>query len=298
VLFFLFKSANMLHLNMQRHTTTQLHREKINDALYKIHLDIANPLHVKDVAAFVSTSMYHFNRLFYAHMGEHVHGYIKRVRLENAANALLFNPQMSVLEIAHASGFGSGASFTHAFKDYFGATPTKWREVDKESEGCSRPITPLLNAPKIVRLPSRKVAYVRHRGYDRSIQNPWLKLLEWAKEEGISPDAPMLGLHHSNPRFVPLAKCHYVACLEIKKTHFAKGEVGIMRMPSVLCAMFSFKGRYGEFLSQMDSVYYEWLPTSGFEKLPLPSFAIYHKNHFTSPDETYVLDFCIPVKHA
>ena len=288
----------MLQSSMQRHTTTQLHREKINDALYKIHLDIAQPLHVKDIAAYVSTSMYHFNRLFYAHMGEHVHGYIKRVRLENAANALLFNPQMAVLEIAHASGFGSSASFTHAFKGHFGTTPSRWREVDQDKDAHLRPILPLLTPPKIVRFPSRKVAYVRHLGYDRSIQRPWLKLFEWAQKEGVSPHAPMLALHHSNPRFVPLEKCHYVACLEIEKTHFAKGEVGIMRIPGMLCAVFPFEGVFGDFLKQMDSVYYEWLPQSGFEKLPLPAFTRYYKNHFMASDETYVLDFCVPVKYT
>lgn len=283
---------------MQRHTTTQLHREKINDALYKIHLDIAQPLHVKEVAAYVSTSVFHFNRLFYDHMGEHVHGYIKRVRLESAANALLFNPQMAVLEIAHASGFGSSASFTHAFKGHFGCTPTKWREVDKDTNPGSRPIVSLLKAPRIVRFKPRKVAYIRHKGYNGTLQKPWLKLKEWARREGVDPGAVMLGLHHSNPRFVPLEQCHYVACLEIEKTHFAKGEVGIMRMPSMLCAVFSFEGQRGNFLAQMDSVYYEWLPKSGFEKLHLPAFAIYHKNHFIEPSQTYALDFCVPVKHS
>ena len=134
-------------------------------------------------------------------------------------------------------------------------------------------------------------------GYDRSIKTPWLKLLEWARFAGVSKDAAMIGIHHSNPRFIPREQCHYVACLEVESSHFPKGEVGITRLPRLLCAVFSFQGNYGELLGQMDSVYKQWLPYSEFETLPLSSFVIHYQNHFIDPSETYKLDFCIPVRY-
>lgn len=280
---------------MQRQSTKEAHQEKINDALYKIHRDFGHPLHVKEIAAHVSTSVYHFNRLFYMYMGEHVHAYLRRIRLEHAANLLLFNPHRSVLNIAQEVGFASAASFTHAFKQHFMVAPTKWREVDQDNAPQSTQILPLEQSPHIVRTPARTLAYVRHKGYNKSIQMPWQKLLEWARQEGVPVTATMLGLHHSNPRFVAREACHYVACLEVSAPCFPKGEIGIMRMPSLLCAVFSFEGKYGDFLKQMESVYYDWLPNSTFERLHLPAFAIYHKNHFIAPDERYVLDFYIPV---
>jgi AraC family transcriptional regulator len=281
---------------MKRKSTIDSHQEKLNDALNLIYSNLGEPLHVKDIAAHVSTSPYHFNRMFHSMMGEYLHTYVKRVRLEFAANSLLFNPHSTVRDIAMQVGFESLSSFTHAFKKHFNATPGKWREVDKKQRDDFDSVA--LNVkPSLVRFAPRNLAYVRHVGYDKSIKTPWLKLLEWARYSELGEGATMIGIHHSNPRFVPRDRCHYVACLELDKPYFPKGEVGITRLPRLLCAVFSFEGQYGDLLGQMDSVYKEWLPYSGFESVPLPSFVIYHQNHFIDPSETYKLDFCVPVKY-
>jgi AraC family transcriptional regulator len=281
---------------MKRKSTRDSHQEKLNDALNLIHSNLGGPLHVKDIAAHVSTSTFHFNRLFHSMMGEYLHAYVRRVRLEFAANALLFNPHTPVRDIALQAGFESLSSFTRTFKEHFRSTPGKWREIDKKQRDI-HPSSSLLSKPTLVQFPPKNLAYVRHVGYDKSIKTPWLKLLDWARYAGVSKDAAMIGIHHSNPRFVPREQCHYVACLELKSSHYPKGEVGITRLPRLFCAVFAFEGKYGELLGQMDSVYKEWLPDSGFETLPLPSFVIYHRNHFIDPSETYKLDFCVPVRY-
>lgn len=281
---------------MQQKSTQALHQEKINDALNFIHSNLGEPLHVKDIAAYVSTSPYHFNRLFCSTMGETLHAYVRRARLELAANALLFNPQTPVRDIAMQAGFESLSSFTRAFKIHFKVTPGKWRMVDKNQKDFSH-TTPLHVKPRLVRFAPKTLVYVRHVGYDKSIKTPWLKLLDWASYMGVDRSAPMIGIHHSNPRFVPRKQCHYVACLEVDKKYFPKGEIGITKMPRVLCAVFYFEGKHGDLLGQMDSVYTQWLPYSGFEALPMPSFAIYYQNHFIHPSQRYKLDFCVPVKY-
>lgn len=273
------------------------YQEKVNDVLHLIHSDIAAPLHVKELAEHVSTSAFHFNRIFKHVMDEHLHGYIRRVRLESAANLLLFNPSSSITEIAQSCGFASPATFTHAFKERFLVTPTQWREVDVDNEAHLRDIAPFYGEPKLIQVPPRRVAYVRHQGYDRSIKRPWLKLLHWAQGQGLKEDLCMVGLHHSNPRFVAKDKCHYVACVEVGEGYFRSGDIGVMMIPSMFCAMFHFEGKYGDLLKYMDSVYYRWLPYSDFEKINLPSFAHYHKNHFIDADERFVLDFYIPVRY-
>jgi AraC family transcriptional regulator len=152
---------------------------------------------------------------------------------------------------------------------------------------------------KICSMPSFDVAYVRHKGYDRSIKMAWLKLQEWALSQGIYFSSQcMIGLHHSNPRFVESSLCHYVACLElpIGKKFYRKGEVGVMRIPQTFCAVFSLQGVYGDLKKYMDVIYHDWLPKSDYEKASLPSFALYRKNHFINADETFDLDFCVPVR--
>ncbi len=87
--------------------------------LYFIHQDISNELLAKELAAIAAYSEQHFHRLFKGIVGEPVHHYIRRTRMEFAANQLMFDAKSSVLNIATKSGFSSVSSFSRAFKSTF-----------------------------------------------------------------------------------------------------------------------------------------------------------------------------------
>ncbi|MDD3342251.1 MAG: AraC family transcriptional regulator [Sulfurospirillaceae bacterium] len=275
------------------------HQERVNDVLFLIHADMQQNYSVDTLASHVAMSPFHFNRIFKEIVGESVHGYIKRVKLEHAANALIFNPHATITHVLQEVGFSSNASFTQAFKEAFGVTPTKWREVDQanDREDFSFSQKPL-DVTMMVQ-PSYHVAYVRHTGYDRSIKKAWQKLYVWAMANQIDfKQQRMIGLHHSNPRFVESSNCHYVACLELPKNKkfYRSGEIGIMKIPEMFCAVFNLKGVYGDLKKYMDVIYHEWLPQSDYEKVSLPSYALYYENHFINTSEAFNLDFCVPVK--
>lgn len=283
----------------QKSTTKNDHIERVNEVLFLIHGNIQRNFSVEELSLHVAMSPFHFNRIFKEITGESLHAYIKRVKLEHAANLLLFNPDATITHILQEVGFSSNASFCQAFKERFLVTPTKWKEVDQLNE--KRDYT-YVNEPlhvKIAVVPSHEVAYVRHKGYDRSIKQAWLKLQAWAMSAGVVFEhQKMIGLHHSNPRFVEASQCHYVACLELPKDRkfYRNGEIGMMKIPESFCAIFSLQGVYGDLKKYMDVIYHEWLPKSEYEKVSLPSFAIYRQNHFVNADEKFDLDFCVPVR--
>ena len=64
-----------------------------------------------------------FKQLF----GSSVFNYLKKVRMEYAAN-LLRNPSMSVDEVADALGYEHAQHFSTAFKNFMGASPSTYRE--------------------------------------------------------------------------------------------------------------------------------------------------------------------------
>lgn len=273
--------------------------ERINEILFNIHGDLQKNFLVEELASLVAMSPFHFNRIFKELVGESVHAYSKRVKLEHAANLLLFNPQATITHIMREVGFSSNASFSQAFKENFGVTPTKWREVDKANEKRDFTFSQKSLHVKIQTMPSFDVAYVRHKGYDRSIQKAWLKLQDWALRHGVAfSKQRMIALHHSNPRFVESSQCHYVACLELPshQTFYRSAEIGVMKIPQTFCAVFSLQGVYGDLKKYMDVIYHEWFPKSEYEKISLPSFAIYRENHFINADERFDLDFCVPVR--
>lgn len=283
-----------------RKNTKNDHNQRINEVLSYIHLDISLEHSVESLSKRASMSPFYFNRVFKKTTGESVHAYVRRVRLEHAANSLIFNPDSTISQILSESGFVSNSSFTHAFKECFGVTPSKWREIDiplHVSDNISE-ISPL--HVEVGNMPKKRVAYVRHKGYDKSIKEAWQRLEEWCYETNLEFSSfPMIGLHHSNPNIVKKEDCHYVACLELDKdfAYFRSGEVGVMYIPRMFCAKFSLRGVYGDLMKYMDYIYYQWLPNSKYEKVHLPSLALYHKNHFISKDEKFELDFYIPIRY-
>ena len=158
---------------------------RINDVLYVIHRNISAKLVASELAKVAAYSEQHFHRVFKRVVGETVNVYIRRTRLEHAANQLMFDQQTRVIDIAQKCGFGSLSSFTHAFRNTFNTTPAKWRAVnrpyssppyltDKEvAAGYQRVAHSKISEPKLVKLNQISVAYVRHKGYGRGIAKAW-----------------------------------------------------------------------------------------------------------------------------
>ena len=71
------------------------HVFRINEVLSFIHRDITADLQAKKLAEIAAYSEQHFHRLFKQVVGEPVHQYVRRTRLETAANQLIFSPQLN-----------------------------------------------------------------------------------------------------------------------------------------------------------------------------------------------------------
>lgn len=281
-------------------------QNRINEVLFHIHQDISQPLSAKALADVAAYSEQHFHRLFKHMVGESVHQYIRRVRMEYAANQLMFDSHSSILDIASRCGFSSASSFNKAFKSTFHCTPSHWRQQEQPSRkkpylkdpdiarGYRSIMGQILPSPRIVETPARLVAYKRHQGYNRSIQETWMTLIAWAKSEQRDTSR-QYGLHHSNPAWVELEQCRYVACLEIDTPISRHSIVSQLVIPEGLHAVFHLTGKYGELLPQISQVLETWLPTSNVKLRSTPGYVRYHKNQFLSDDETFDLAFHLPI---
>ena len=173
------------------------------------------------------------------------------------------------------------------------ATPSYLADADIAA-GHQRIQHIALPTPELVTLPSQTVAYVRHLGYGRSIRLAWQTLQAWAVAEH-RPFDKQLGLHHSNPAWVPLPQCRYVACLEIDRPILRRGIVNSLTIPGGLHAAFELQGQYGDLLPFLSKILQQWLPGSGFKMQTIPAFVHYKKNHFLAVDERFDLIFYLPV---
>ncbi len=283
---------------------------RINDVLYHIHRDIASPLTAKKLAQIAAYSEQHFHRVFKQSVGESVNRYIRRTRLEHAANQLMFDTENSILTIAEKCGFVSLSSFNHVFKAQFGMTPGQWRRKEVQPEhspyltepeiirGAEQVKRACLPTPTVVELPNQYTVYIRHQGYGRSITKTWSLLKAWAIQQGIYDDALQIGLHHSNPAWVNLEQCRYVACFAIDKPMPKQSKVDQMIIPGGLHVAFRLQGQYGELVPWLTRILEGWLPKSGYKLQTTPIIAQYVKNHFLSEDEQFDVNLYLPVSLA
>ncbi|RTE65794.1 AraC family transcriptional regulator [Amphritea opalescens] len=280
-------------------------RARINDVLHQIHRDLSAPLTGAGLARIAAYSEQHFHRLFKAVTGESLHRYVRRVRLEHAANLLMFEPSTTVRDIAFKCGYSSLASFTRVFREQFDVTPGRWRQQEQFrrepylsdpeiAAGAQRIATLALPQPDLIELPDQPVAYVRHLGYNRSIRSAWQVLQAWALAEQRS-FVHQIGLHHSNPAWTPLDRCRYVACLRIDSPVSRRGMVNSMLIPGGLHARFKFSGQYGELLPWINRLQDEWLASSGLKTGGSPAFTEYQRNQFIDPLERFELYYYQPV---
>ena len=91
------------------------------------HID--EPLNREVLAAVAGFSVPHFHRVFTAHVGENIAGYVRRVRMERAGRKLRMGA-VDITEVALAAGYDTHAAFSKAFKQQFGLSPSEFRQLD------------------------------------------------------------------------------------------------------------------------------------------------------------------------
>jgi AraC family transcriptional regulator len=103
-----------------------LEHVRLRRVLDYIAANIEDDLTLLDLAGVAGYSPFHFARKFALAMGVPPHGYIGRLRLENAMAALAAG-KLPLVDIALNAHFSSQASFTRAFRRATGMTPKEYR---------------------------------------------------------------------------------------------------------------------------------------------------------------------------
>src|SRR5579859_7821378 len=109
-------------------STRREYAARLNRVVDHIQSHLADSLDLQQLAAVACFSPFHFHRLFRAWMGETLQAFVHRLRLERAAQLLVFNPVRSISDIALECGFSSSSAFARAFKNGFGVSAGEWRK--------------------------------------------------------------------------------------------------------------------------------------------------------------------------
>jgi AraC-like DNA-binding protein len=93
-----------------------------------IHAKMEDDLSLNEMAQSVGLSTAHFARMFRKSTGETPHQFVLRQRLERA-KAMLRAPDARVLDVAVVCGFKTQQHFAQVFRDFWGVSPTEYRQV-------------------------------------------------------------------------------------------------------------------------------------------------------------------------
>lgn len=81
---------------------------------------------LNDLSALVHISPFHLARIFRKQVGIPPHKYLENVRIRHAEH--LLNSDMTIADVAYATGFSSQSHLTRTFKRFIGTTPGDYRQ--------------------------------------------------------------------------------------------------------------------------------------------------------------------------
>ncbi|HEY8206087.1 MAG TPA: AraC family transcriptional regulator [Myxococcaceae bacterium] len=286
--------------------------DRVNRAIDHVTRNLAEPLKLEDVAKVACFSPYHFHRVFRSVMGETLHDFIQRVRLERALHLLSHGGEPTLTDVALACGFGSSSNFSRSFKAHFGVAPRDF-DLDalrQQRRGALMGTLPdghrLARLPeganpdgfavRLRDLPARRVAYQRvFRPYEgERVLEATTRLLEWARARGLE-GGQWLGYQWDDPEIVPLEQCRYDMGLEIPESAAVDDSVSETRFPPMKVAEVEIAGTVELELRAIDWLYTTWLPRSSFAPDHQPGFEAFNGQPFAHGTTHFELRVQLPV---
>src|SRR5215475_12656559 len=115
-----------------RHRLVQIYRgglgaERLRRIKELVDVKMEDDLSLDEMAQLVGLSTAHFARMFRKSTGQTPHQFVLRQRMERA-KAMLRAPDARVLDVALACGFKTQQHFAQVFRDFWGISPTEYRQ--------------------------------------------------------------------------------------------------------------------------------------------------------------------------
>lgn len=255
-----------------KESTRNTYRERVLRVLLHIQEHLDDHLELEDLARVANFSPFHFHRVFRGLVGESLAEHVRRLRLERAAHRLA-RGDASVGEIAREAGYDAPESFSRAFRQWSGESPSDYRDHGHARDGgcATERLAPVIEpAPALeVEVEEReevRVAFIRHLGpYDR-VAGAWARLMSWAGRRGhFTGRVKMYGLSHDDPDVTEPDRIRYDACLAVSGEVEPEGEVGVQTIPGGRHARYLHAGPYEGFSDAYAAVIGRWIPAHGHE---------------------------------
>ncbi|GDX06073.1 GyrI-like domain-containing protein [Buttiauxella sp. A111] len=295
-------------MNSERH---QLYARRFEQVFAYIEQHLDSALTVEQLSEVACFSRFHFHRQFSQFCGISISRYITLMRLKRASFRLVNDPQERVINIALDAGFENPESFSRAFKNTFGLTPSEFRKapvwvdwhVHFQFPGRENQQRLENMDVKIITVEPMKVAVLEHLGDPMRVNNTVATFIEWRKASGLSDYIThgTYGVPYSDPATTPGEEFRFDVCGELSKE--ANGMVpenpqGVIckTLPGGRCAVVRHVGAYERISDSVYYLYRQWLPQSGEELRDFPVYFRYLELDQNHPEHAQQTDILLPLK--
>jgi len=255
------------------------------------HLDEElTPELLAEVAGF---SLHHFHRVFRGITDESVMGFVRRLRLERAAQRLRFEAT-SVTTVALDSGYGSHEAFTRAFRARFGISPSAYRRRE--------PRVAVDHDMRLRQEPDRLLLAHRYVGPYEGCGEAWGRMASWGAPLGVERRAEAsVGLAYDDPEVTDASRLRYDAAYVVSEAlsvELGPPPPGIVRkvIPGGTYAVATHRGPLDDILETYVALLGKWLPRRGVELSDEPVVEIYVRPPNLHPPEDLLTEVCVRVE--
>lgn len=285
---------------------TQLHRYK--KLLAYIDQKFMEDINITEIEEVCNYSYRNINRIFEALHHETIGKYIKRVRLEKAAQYLKYSEQ-SISDIAYDLGFGDVAAFSKAFKKRFRCSPKAFgagkRLMEQINKQAIDPDTEK-ELPSIVfeieTLPDLEILSLEYRGsYEdiKAIYKTWNLFLEYIKRKKlIKEDTVYLAEILDDNDISEEVNCRYNVAIVLDNPlpFIPEGFFSTKIIKAQKYAKFVHQGSHESALDTYHNIFSHWMTEIQLEMADAPILEFFLNDEKDTPEEDLLTEIYIPIE--
>ncbi len=288
------------NIEMKNKIVSETYQHRLNIIVEYINNNLDKEMDLNTLAEISHFSPYHFHRIFKGMIGEPVGAFIVRMRVETAARLIRYT-SLPIEEICYKVGYNVPSSLTKVFKQFYGISPTEYRNnknyIIMKQQKINEDLK--IKGPKITEVKSKNAIYIRLAGEYSQLDfgGAWQRLWNYVKENKLfSAGMEHIAIYHNDPKITETEKLLTDVCLTTKKEVSAKGEIGVKEIPGGKYAVFTYTGPYSNLSQVYDTIYGKWLPESEYELGETACFESYLNNPENTKPEKFKTEIYLPLK--
>ena len=282
--------------------------ERYHNLLTFIEEKFKEDIQIKDVEDTSFYSYRNINRIFFALHHETIGHYIKRRKLEKAAEYIKFS-ELPISDIGFEIGYGDLAAFSKAFKKQFNCSPSSFRNSMKLQEQITlEALGPVVETNKMLldyvieEIPEMDILYVTYQGsYEniKQIKKTWENLVLYALQHHILNDETIiLGEILDDDAITENLLCRYNAAIVLEKPldFQLQGMFKTKTIAQQKYAKFIHKGSHESCIDTYNLIYAHWITEISLELSDKPTLEFYLNDEEDTPKKDLITEIYIPVE--